>query len=100
MAISANKLKTRWFCTECGAESPKWQGKCPSCGAWNTMVEEKVKPRSKAPLSSRTGRAHPVAVSEIQTADEQRITMPSGELNRVLGGGLVTGSLVLVGGEP
>lgn len=64
------------------------------------MVEEKVKTRSKAPLSSRTGRARPVAVSELQTADEQRITMPSGELNRVLGGGLVTGSLVLVGGEP
>lgn len=64
------------------------------------MVEEKVKPRSKAPLSSRTGRSRPVAVSEIKTADEQRIAMPSGELNRVLGGGLVAGSLVLVGGEP
>ena len=91
-----------WFCTECGVDSPKWVGRCPSCGAWNTMVEEKVKVTkgTKSPtLSSRT-LSKPQKVSEIQAIDEPRIKMPSKELNRVLGGGLVAGSLVLIGGEP
>lgn len=94
--------KSMWFCTECGVDSPKWVGRCPSCGAWNTMVEEKVKVTkgTKSPtLSSRT-LSKPQKVSEIQAIDEPRIKMPSKELNRVLGGGLVAGSLVLIGGEP
>ena len=98
------KEKTMWFCTECGADSPKWAGRCPQCGAWNTMVEERV----AAPPSAAKGRLHrslaptgkPQLVSEIVTVDEPRIQMPSEELNRVLGGGLVPGSMVLVGGEP
>lgn len=91
-----------WFCTECGADSPKWAGKCPACGAWNTMVEERVTVKSSgvALKPERTPRSVARAVSEIQTVDEPRIKMPSQELNRVLGGGLVPGSLVLVGGEP
>lgn len=93
-----------WFCTECGAGSPKWEGRCPACGAWNTMVEEKVAPSSKGAgkLSQRLQSPKSVArkVSEIVTADEPRIHMPSEELNRVLGGGLVPGSMVLIGGEP
>ncbi len=97
------KEKSVWFCTECGADSPKWVGRCPACGAWNTMVEEKVKTTSKSlaksPLGS-TPKSRPQKVSEIETADEPRIHMPSEELNRVLGGGLVPGSLVLIGGEP
>lgn len=97
---NVSKIKTRWFCTECGADSPKWQGKCPSCGAWNTMIEEKVKTVKGAYSTKKSPRIKPVAVSEIQSVAEERITMPSGELNRVLGGGVVTGSLVLIGGEP
>ncbi len=95
------KTKTIWFCTECGADSPKWQGRCPACGAWNTMVEEKVDTRSsKGGLVARSIKSRPQKVSEIEVVDEARISMPSHELNRVLGGGLVKGSLVLIGGDP
>lgn len=96
------KEKTMWFCSECGGNSPKWVGRCPDCGAWNTMVEERVKSTKgskSTTLSSRT-ISRPQKVSEIQAIDEPRIKMPSKELNRVLGGGLVAGSLVLIGGEP
>lgn len=97
------KEKSVWFCSECGADSPKWEGRCPACGAWNTMVEEKVRPVSrpsaKVPLG-KTPRSVPRKVSEIETAREPRIHLPSEELNRVLGGGLVPGSMVLIGGEP
>ena len=96
------KEKTMWFCSECGGNSPKWVGRCPDCGAWNTMVEERVKSTKgskSTTLSSRT-ISKPQRVSEIQAIDEPRIKMPSKELNRVLGGGLVAGSLVLIGGEP
>lgn len=100
--MSAKKVQTAWFCTSCGAESPKWQGRCPACGEWNTMVEEKISPSKKSGALSCAGKAasRPVTVSEIETADLPRIPMPSQELNRVLGGGLVPGSLVLIGGEP
>lgn len=95
------KQKTMWFCTSCGADSPKWVGKCPSCGAWNTMVEEKV---ASTPVAGKAilSRTHsvPKAVNDIEAIDEPRIHMPSKELNRVLGGGLVKGSIVLLGGEP
>ncbi len=100
--MAKKAMKTMWFCTSCGADSPKWTGKCPSCGAWNTMVEEKVGPRtpsSAVPLSSK-GRGKPLPVNDIEAVDEPRIHMPSEELNRVLGGGLVKGSIVLLGGEP
>lgn len=94
-----------WFCTECGAGSSKWEGKCPSCGAWNTMVEERVTaPASGSGKASARRQLAPAStprpVSQIETVDEPRIQMPSEELNRVLGGGLVPGSMVLVGGEP
>ena len=90
-----------WFCTQCGADSPKWQGRCPACGAWNTMVEEKISAKSsKSVTLSAKIRTRPQKISEIEVADEPRIKMPSKELNRVLGGGLVAGSLVLIGGEP
>lgn len=96
------KQKTAWFCKECGNDTPKWEGKCPSCGAWNSLVEEKISSkvsRSPSPVSVR-GKSKPLAVSHIETDNEPRIKMPSAELNRVLGGGLVAGSMVLVGGEP
>lgn len=97
------KEKSVWFCSECGAESPKWEGRCPSCGQWNTMVEEKVRPQKKSltGIGQKGGKQNrPVRMSEIDGAEERRIRMPSNELNRVLGGGLVAGSIVLIGGEP
>lgn len=96
----AKQQKTVWFCSECGAESPKWAGKCPACGAWNTMVEEKVQSKSKGIITTKRSESRPRPISKIEALDEPRITMPSEELNRVLGGGLVAGSLVLIGGEP
>ncbi len=96
--------KTAWFCTSCGAQSPKWQGRCPACGEWNTMVEERIvsekKSRTLTPSGQRSGRTRPQLIHEIELSEEPRIKMPSAELNRVLGGGLVGGSLVLIGGEP
>lgn len=97
------KVKTVFFCNECGHESPKWVGKCPGCGQWNTMVEETVT-AEKGYGKSRRGLldsdSAPVAISEIEALEEPRIHLPSEELNRVLGGGLVAGSLTLLGGEP
>lgn len=95
------KEKTVWFCSECGADSPKWVGKCPSCGAWNTMVEERVgKKQSKGIVNRESPVSRPRRLTEIEAIDEPRIALPSAELNRVLGGGLVAGSMVLIGGEP
>jgi DNA repair protein RadA/Sms len=98
------KIKTTYVCTQCGADSPKWVGKCPNCGEWNTYVEEVI---AKGPPSTHsipgivdTGKAHPVLLRDITSTEESRIDLINGELNRVLGGGLVKGSLVLIGGEP
>lgn len=97
----AKTIKTVYFCSSCGYESPKWMGRCPACGEWNTFVEEKVSAKSsKNKGLLDTDGARPVKLSEIQPLDEPRIHMPSEELNRVLGGGLVAGSLTLLGGEP
>ena len=96
--------KTAWFCTSCGAQAPKWQGRCPACGEWNTMVEEKIvsdkKSKTLAPSGYHQRRSRPQLIHEIELEEEPRIKMPSAELNRVLGGGMVAGSLVLIGGEP
>jgi len=97
------KTKTMFYCTECGNETPKWAGKCPACGAWNTIVEQ---PENRAPKSgSRTGHAALTArracpVTDLQSDEEIRFPTGMGELDRVLGGGAVKGSLVLVGGAP
>ena len=97
------KEKTVYVCTNCGQDSPKWVGKCPSCGAWNTYVEEVVRkePANKRPVSGlEPVKGKPVTLNDITGGDEPRIDMQDEELNRVLGGGLVPGSLVLLGGEP
>ncbi len=98
------KQKTSYLCDECGYSSPKWYGKCPSCGAWNTMREYKEKgsaPRGTlAQTSVRTGKNRPKVIGEIETAGEARFSSGISELDRVLGGGAVHGSFVLVGGEP
>lgn len=111
------KVKKAWFCSSCGNESPKWMGKCPACGEWNTMVEEII---SKSPYSLITSRsqsflqgatdAKPLPLLDIESGNESRITLCKensqnetlfgGELDRVLGGGIVKGSMVLIGGEP
>ncbi|BEG99578.1 DNA repair protein RadA [Bacteroides sedimenti] len=97
------KDKTVYVCSNCGQDSPKWVGKCPSCGEWNTYVEEIVRKEvtNKRPVSGiETPKARPVSLCDITTSEEPRIDMKDEELNRVLGGGLVPGSLVLIGGEP
>ena len=96
------KEKTVYFCTECGNESPKWAGRCPSCGAWNALVEQRAE-KVKRPSGASRGIPHSVKVTnitEIDTSDEIRFSTGMGELDRVLGGGAVKGSLVLVGGAP
>lgn len=97
------KEKTVYVCTNCGQDSPKWIGKCPSCGAWNTYVEEVVRkePVRKHPSTGlEPMKSRPVTLGDITGGDEPRIDLHDEELNRVLGGGLVPGSLVLLGGEP
>lgn len=96
------KTKTVFFCTNCGNESPKWQGRCTACGAWNTMEEHIEKPIvvGKA-KSAPVGQSRvPQKLSQVDTGDEIRFSTGMGELDRVLGGGAVAGSLVLVGGAP
>ncbi len=98
------KTKTVFFCKECGNESPKWIGHCPGCGAWNSYVEESVvvgkNSKSAKDIISPDKKARPVKVQDISSVKETRLDLGSEELNRVLGGGLVPGSIVLLGGEP
>ena len=97
------KEKVVYVCAECGYDSPKWAGRCPSCGQWNTMKEQVVRPAStekRAAPGFTFEKAHPIRLEEITTGEEPRIDMHDEELNRVLGGGLVPGSLILLGGEP
>lgn len=96
------KTKSSFFCQNCGHESPKWVGKCPSCNEWNTFVEETIqKTEGKNEWrESKTIQAKPVLLSDIEPTSAARIQVPGVELGRVLGGGLVPGSLVLIGGEP
>ncbi len=95
------KVKTVYTCQNCGSQSPKWVGRCNNCGEWNTYVEEVQLKETKNPLPSRTASgAQPQKLAEVGEEHIQRIDCHNTELNRVLGGGLVPGSLVLVGGEP
>lgn len=104
------KQKTAYVCTACGYDSPKWVGRCPSCGQWNTMKEVNVRPEtatSAAETRARNaiaGRSHhearPIPLSQVTAAEEPRIPTCDHELDRVLGGGIVPGSLILIGGEP
>ncbi|MBE6977165.1 MAG: DNA repair protein RadA [Ruminococcaceae bacterium] len=96
------KNKTVYFCTECGNESPKWQGRCPGCGAWNTLQEHMEKPAlpGRAKTAATAGQRQPKPLAMLDSGDEIRFSTASGELDRVLGGGAVAGSLVLVGGAP
>lgn len=99
------KSKTIYVCTSCGEQTPRWMGRCPNCGAWNTLSEEEIRPQPAV----RAGKTAPVLKSELQAArlsqidtndERSRIVTGIGELDRVLGGGIVIGSVVLLGGEP
>ena len=95
------KAKTVFFCTECGNETPRWAGRCPSCGAWNSIVEQAAERPAKGgsrPARIKTVKAN--SITELDTSDEIRFSTGMGELDRVLGGGAVKGLLVLVGGAP
>jgi DNA repair protein RadA/Sms len=99
-----SKLKTTFFCQNCGAQYAKWQGQCNSCKEWNTIAEEIIQKEEKSgwkPSSSETKRvSKPLKIKEIDSSQEVRMDTADGELNRVLGGGIVPGSLILLGGEP
>ena len=99
------KVKTTFFCQNCGAQFAKWQGQCTSCKSWNTIVEEVVQKPNKTDwkssvISSKERASKPLKISEIDTSKTPRLNTTDKELNRVLGGGIVPGSLILLGGEP
>lgn len=100
----AKKTKVAYVCNSCGNDSPKWQGKCPVCGEWNSYVEEIISAststRDNVSTMFDTTKAKPLLLREVDTGEEPRIDLKDGELNRVLGGGMVPGSLILLGGEP
>jgi len=98
------KVKTTFFCQNCGAQYAKWQGQCTSCKAWNTIAEEVIQKPEKSSWKTTTSSTRrvskPLKINEIDTAQEARLNMQDAEFNRVLGGGMVQGSLTLLGGEP
>lgn len=97
----ANKTKSVWYCTSCGNESAKWMGRCPACGEWNTMVEEPRESKARSSASAvPSDRRKPMWLGDIESSGESRVSLNNSELDRILGGGIVPGSLVLIGGEP
>ncbi|MBF0607707.1 MAG: DNA repair protein RadA [Magnetococcales bacterium] len=94
------KDKTVFQCQSCGRQSLKWVGKCPDCGAWNSFVEERQGKSEKSRTSRPSLKSTPTSIADIELADEERISTGIQELNRVLGGGIVAGSLILIGGDP
>ncbi len=93
-----SKLKTLFICQQCGSQSLKWGGRCPGCGQWNTLVEEIVEPQADSPALA--GGTAPVRLGDVSLEDRVRMPTGLGEFDRVLGGGIVPGSVTLVGGEP
>ncbi len=98
--MKSSKIKTVYVCQSCGMQSPRWMGKCPDCSQWNTMVEERVEKPKDIRSPRLHGGAEPLALNEIQARDEDRFVTKINELDRVLGGGIVAGSVVLIGGDP
>lgn len=97
----AGKAKTVFYCTACGNETPKWAGRCPACGAWNTIVEQESTPKGRSSGRGSLGKiVKAIPITDIEEGREIRFSTGMGELDRVLGGGAVKGSLVLVGGAP
>jgi len=96
----AKSKNTIFFCQVCGHESTKWMGQCPGCKEWNSLVEETFTQKAGSKVKTRVERVEPIKLSKVETTEEARIETHIGELDRVLGGGIVPGSLVLVGGDP
>ncbi|MFN4150894.1 MAG: ATPase domain-containing protein, partial [Candidatus Sericytochromatia bacterium] len=103
------KIKTRYSCQECGSNFPKWMGKCSECGSWNSLVEETVNTDAEKPPVRNYGlgytgdtlkKVKPIKLQDISYKEEDRIVTDLDEFNRVLGGGIVPGSMVLLGGDP
>src|SRR5437868_2147105 len=102
-----SKTKTMFVCQQCGSEQPKWFGRCPDCGEWNTFVETVVSAPTPAQAQAHAAMLRgdgtgnrPTSIAQVQNDNFARIQVPGEEFNRVLGGGIVPGSLVLIGGEP
>lgn len=93
------KLRTAYFCQNCGAQYAQWMGQCKSCGQWNTLAEEILEKAPQKGISTKS-KQNVINIIEVETVEEPRIKTPSDELNRVLGGGIVLGSVTLIGGEP
>ena len=102
--MAASKIKQVWYCTSCGNEYAKWMGRCPACGEWNTTVEHKVAVSGGSMRAAATAvpgsMSRPRPLSEIDASEDERISLNNSEVDRILGGGIVRGSLVLIGGEP
>lgn len=98
------KVKTLWYCSNCGCETSKWMGQCPSCKEWNCIVEapqtKTAKARNSGSFGESSGNKRPVELKNVDVQQEQRMSLGSAEVDRLLGGGIVPGSLVLIGGEP
>jgi len=94
------KAKTQYTCTECGGSSPKWQGQCPACGAWNTLVETVVEKAAASRFQSLASSSEVKSLAEVEAVEDERIPTGIVELDRVLGGGIVRGGVVLIGGDP
>ena len=96
-----SQTKTIYTCQNCGTQVPKWMGKCPSCNEWNTFVEEVVvKKQQTGKLAAQISGSQPILLENVQSLSNQRIPTGINEFNRVLGGGIVPGSLILLGGDP
>ena len=95
-----SKVKTFYQCQACAYSSPKWLGKCPDCGAWNSMVEEKTDAGTRHSTQAYSHKIQPQPLSSISGGKEKRLSTGINEFDRVLGGGLVEGSVILVGGDP
>ena len=98
--IMAKKKKMMYVCQNCGYDNTRWMGKCPSCGAWNTMAEEIVVPPAEERRGVASAGEPPQPIAEIRAEDLPRFSTGSGELDRVLGGGVIPGSIVLIVGDP
>src|SRR6058998_3327967 len=102
-----SKSRTVFVCQQCGSEQPKWTGRCPDCGEWNTFTEQTVTVSSSTSTMSASAQARgdgtgnkPTPLPQVQSGSFRRLSVPGDEFNRVLGGGIVPGSLVLIGGDP
>jgi DNA repair protein RadA/Sms len=96
----SKKEHTRYVCQNCGADAPRWLGRCPACDAWNSLVEEKAPATTRSAMARQAARSLPVPLAQINSELAPRCRMASAELDRVLGGGMVPGSVVLIGGDP